>query len=98
MVSTDQRDTIWIADLEGQQEEERLDGVVAPIDKVTEEQVVLVGTFAADLEQLDEVVELPVDVAAYLKYIYVCVCVCSNEWCRTDGERVSKRTCYGMHM
>lgn len=66
MVATDEGDAIGIADLEGQQEEEGLDGVVAPIDKVTEEQVILVGTLASDLEQLDEVVELPVDVAAYL--------------------------------
>ena len=71
MVAANESDAIGIADLEGQKEEEGLDGVVAPIDKVTEEQVVLVGTFAADLEQLDEVVELPVNVAAYLKYAFV---------------------------
>ena len=70
MVAADESDAIGVADLEGQQEEKGLDGVVAPIDKVAEEQVVLVGAFAADLEQLDEVVELPVDVAAYLKYMF----------------------------
>ena len=37
MVAADESDSIGIADLEGQQEEEGLDGVVAPIDKVTEE-------------------------------------------------------------
>ena len=66
VVAADQRDAVGVADLEGQEEEEGLDGVVAPIDEVAEEEVVLVGTLAPDLEQLDEVVELPVDVAAYL--------------------------------
>ena len=66
MVAADQGDAVGVADLEGQEEEEGLDGVVAPVDEVAEEQVVLVGTLAPDLEQLDEVVELPVDVAAYL--------------------------------
>ena len=67
MVAADQGDAVGVADLEGQEEEEGLDGVVAPVDEVAEEQVVLVGTLAPDLEQLDEVVELPVDIAAYLK-------------------------------
>ena len=66
MVAADQGDAVGVADLEGQEEEEGLDGVVAPVDEVAEEEVVLVGTLAPDLEQLDEVVELPVDVAAYL--------------------------------
>ena len=70
VIATDESDAVGIADLEGQKEEEGLDGVVAPIDKVAEEQVILVGAFAADLEQLDEVVELPVDIAAYLRYIF----------------------------
>ena len=90
MVAADESDAIGVADLEGQQEEKGLDGVVAPIDKVAEEQVVLVGTFAADLEQLDEVVELPVDVAAYLKYIFGVI----NDAGPT-GERVNNA--YGVH-
>ena len=69
MVAADQRDAVGVADLEGQEEEEGLDGVVAPIDEVAEEEVVLVGTLAPDLEQLDEVVELPVNVAADLMKI-----------------------------
>mmetsp|Transcript_7380 Transcript_7380/g.14678 ORF Transcript_7380/g.14678 Transcript_7380/m.14678 type:complete len:240 (-) Transcript_7380:294-1013(-) len=65
VVATDERDPVRIADLEGQEEEEGLHGVVAPVDKVPKEEVVLVGTFAADLEQLDKIVELSVNVAAY---------------------------------
>jgi len=67
VVATDERDPVRIADLEGQEEEEGLHGVVAPVDKVPKEEVVLVGTFAADLEQLDKIVELSVNVAAYLR-------------------------------
>lgn len=53
VVATDERNPVRVADLEGQEEEEGLHGVVAPVDKVAKEEVVLVGTFAADLEQLD---------------------------------------------
>mmetsp|Transcript_28437 Transcript_28437/g.82252 ORF Transcript_28437/g.82252 Transcript_28437/m.82252 type:complete len:203 (-) Transcript_28437:253-861(-) len=65
VVAADEGDAIGVADLEGQKEEEGLHGVVAPIDEVAKEQVILVGAFASDLEQLDEVVELSVNVAAY---------------------------------
>ena len=52
VVATDERDPIRVTYLEGEKKEEGLHGVVAPIDKVAEEEVVLVGTFASDLEQL----------------------------------------------
>ena len=52
--------------IEGKEEEEGLDGVVAPVDEVAQEEVVLVGALASDLEQFDQVVELAVDVATYL--------------------------------
>lgn len=53
VIAADQRNPIGIANLESQEEEEGFDRVVAPIDKVTQEQVVLVGTLAADFEQFD---------------------------------------------
>ena len=60
-------DPIGISHLERQQQEEGLDGVVAAIDEVAEEEVVGVGTLAPHLEELDQVVELAVDVAADLE-------------------------------
>ena len=66
VVAPDEGDAIGVAHLEGKEEEEGLDGVVAPVDEVAQEEVVLVGALASDLEQLDQVVELAVDVATYL--------------------------------
>ncbi|EJK55842.1 hypothetical protein THAOC_24375, partial [Thalassiosira oceanica] len=57
---------VGVPDLERQQEQEGLHRVVAPVDEVAEEEVVLVGALAAHLEELDEVVELAVYVSAYL--------------------------------
>lgn len=52
--------------LQGQQQQESLNRVVAAIDKVAHEQVVCLGHIAPDFEQFFEIVELPVDVAAHL--------------------------------
>ena len=37
MVSTDQSDALWISDLQGEQEQEGFNGVVASIDEVAHE-------------------------------------------------------------
>ena len=66
MVTAVQHHRAWQQLLPRVQREHHLDALCAPVDEVAEEEVVLVGTLAPDLEQLDEVVELPVDVAAYL--------------------------------
>jgi hypothetical protein len=50
--------------LQGEEERDALDGVVAAVDIVAEEEVVCVGDLSPDLKQLHQVVELPVDVAA----------------------------------
>ena len=49
---------------QAQQQFERLYAIVPAIDKVAHEHVVRVGDFSARPEQLEEVKELPVDVAA----------------------------------
>ena len=64
MVTTENGDAILIADFQGDEESDGLDGVVATIDVVTHEQVVGVGRLSANLEQLAQVVELAMDVTA----------------------------------
>jgi len=66
VVAADERDAVGVAHLEREQQQERLDAVVAAVHKVAQEDVVRVGALAAHLEQLNQVVELPVDVAADL--------------------------------
>lgn len=64
VIAAYERDTIGIANLEREQEQERLDRVEATIDKVAKEQVVGLGHVAAHAEQLFQIVELTVYVAA----------------------------------
>ena len=64
VVAPEEGDPVLVADLEGEQHEEGFDAVPAAVDVVPEEDVVGVGRVAADLEQLQQVVELPVDVPA----------------------------------
>mmetsp|Transcript_24322 Transcript_24322/g.77061 ORF Transcript_24322/g.77061 Transcript_24322/m.77061 type:complete len:332 (+) Transcript_24322:206-1201(+) len=63
VVASDQRDALWVPDLERKQQQERLDRVVAAVDKVAHEDIVHGGHLTADVEQLEQVVKLPVDVA-----------------------------------
>ena len=49
--------------LQGQKQEECLHAVEAPIYKVSHEEVICLRAIPADLEQLHEVEELPMDVA-----------------------------------
>ena len=53
-----------------QKQQKSLDRVKSSVDKVTHEQIVRVGTLTADLEQLHQIVELAVDVAADLIQIH----------------------------
>ena len=66
VVAPDECDAVWISHLERQQKQEGLDAVESPVDKVAHEEVVRVGHVAAHFEQLFEVVELSVNVSAYL--------------------------------
>ena len=79
VVAPDQRDAVWKAnlqsithqssmcnaDFEHEQQQEGLDAKVPAVDKVAQEQVVGVGNVAAHLENLNQVVVLPVHVAAH---------------------------------
>ena len=64
VVAADQRDAVRVPHLERQQQQEGLDRVEAAVDKVPEEEVGCPRGVPARHEQLAQVVELPVDVAA----------------------------------
>jgi len=64
VVAADERDAVRVADFEREEEKERFDAVEAAVDEVAQEEVVGLWHVAADAEQLLEVVELAVDVAA----------------------------------
>ena len=53
--------------LQREKQQKSLYAVVPPVHKVPQEEVVLVRTLSPHLEQLHEVVELPVDIPAYLR-------------------------------
>ena len=64
MIAPDQRDSIGVADFIGQQQQERLHGIIAPIHEIAHKQIIGLRHVTPDFEELFEVVELSVDVAA----------------------------------
>jgi len=64
VISSQDSDSILIADLKGDKESDGLDGVVASVNVISHEEVVGVGGLTTDFEQLAQVVELTVDVTA----------------------------------
>ena len=65
VVAAQDGDAAGVADLERDQQSHGLDGEVTAVNVVAHEEVVGVRVGASDLEQLHQVVELAVDVAAY---------------------------------
>jgi len=63
VVSTDERDAIWIAHFERQEKEEGFDAVETSIHEVSNEDVIRFWAGAANLEQLHQIKELSMDVA-----------------------------------
>lgn len=64
MVASREGYALGVAHLEADQEGHGLNRIVASVHVVAEEQVVSEGNVASNGEQLDEVVKLPVDIAA----------------------------------
>ena len=64
MVTSQDSDSILIANFEGHEEGDGLYGVVTSVNVISHKEVVGVGGLATDLEQLAQVVELTVDVTA----------------------------------
>jgi len=71
MISSDQRDSFRVSDLEGQKKKEGLNGVAASVDKVSHEEIVRVWALSSHLEKLFQIVELTVDVTANLKSVKI---------------------------
>ena len=65
MIAPEQCDAVGPLGLQREESGEGFETVIAPVDKVTEKDVVCVRNLAARAEQLLQVVELAVDVAAY---------------------------------
>ena len=66
VVAPQQEEVVGVLQLEGEQQADRLDGLLAPVDVVPQEQVVALRRGPADVEQVAQVAELAVDVAHYL--------------------------------
>ena len=64
VVASEQSYSVSVPHLEGQQQEEGLNAVPAPINIITQKDVVGVGRIASYFEELKQVIQLPVDVTA----------------------------------
>ena len=64
VVAPDERDAVRVPHFQGQQQAKGFYAVKAAVDKVAQEEVVRAGRGVADAEELEQVVELAVDVAA----------------------------------
>ena len=64
MVATQDSQTIRVARLKSHKQSHCLDGVVASVDVIAHEKVVLFGQATSNAEKLDQVMELAVDVTA----------------------------------
>ena len=64
VVTSEDRDSILKAYLEGYEESDGLDRVVPSVNVIAHEEVVCVGGLSTNLEQLAQVVELAVDITA----------------------------------
>lgn len=58
MVPSNQCDAVWIPDFQTEKEEERFEGVEAPVDEVAHEEVIGIWYVATDTKKFHEVVEL----------------------------------------
>lgn len=68
MVATEDEEVLRIADLEGKEEADGLDGLSSTVDVVTQEEVVCIGRKATILEEPEQVVVLAVDVSTYFDW------------------------------
>ena len=64
VVTSENGDSVWVSDLENDEESDCLNRVVASIDVISHEEVVRVWGLATNFKELLQVVELTVDVTA----------------------------------
>lgn len=65
VVASDQRHAIRVPHLQRHQKQKRFDGIVPAVHEVSQKNIPRLRTIAADSEELEQVVKLPVQVAAY---------------------------------
>merc|ERR1740117_679500 len=63
MIASKERHALGMSNLQQEEQLECFDAVVASIDEVTHENVVLVGHLAADVEELQKVEELAMEIS-----------------------------------
>jgi len=66
VVTTENEEVLGVLDLVGQEEADGLEGLLATVDVVAEEEVVRFGREAAVFEQAQKIIVLPVDVTTDL--------------------------------
>ena len=71
MVATQHEEVLWIFDLVREEQADRLEGLLATVDVVSEKEVIRFWWEAAVLEQAQEVVVLSVDITADLTRVSV---------------------------
>lgn len=64
VVASEDCDSVWVSDLEDDQESHCFDRVVATVHIVTHEEVVVVGQLTSNFEKFLQVVELAVNISA----------------------------------
>lgn len=64
MVAPEDGESFFVAHLDAEQQADCLEGIVAAVDVISQEEVVAVGDVSTDAEEFHQVVELTVDVAA----------------------------------
>lgn len=65
MVASQDRDSLWVSNLQGYEQGDRLHRIISTIYIVAHEEVVGIRVRASDPEQLHQVVELTVDVTTH---------------------------------
>ena len=64
MVSSEDSDSAWVPNLKGDQKGDSLDWVVASINVISHEEIVIVWQLSSDLEEFLQIIELSMDVSA----------------------------------
>ena len=70
MVTTENKEILWVFDLVRQQEADRFQTLFTAVDVITEEDVIRLWWEASVLEQSQEIVILPMDIAADLNWSF----------------------------
>ena len=68
VVSSEKKEVLRILDFVGQQEADRLQGLLAPVHIVPEKQIVALWRKATIFKQTEQIIVLPVDVTTYLEW------------------------------